>query len=120
MLGSSTDAVGRIRALEPHPAVFLSAHREASLEPLRETLRARMRARLAQVVVTLPVTDGEALAALYREGEVLSRADEDGSVVVEAPKGVAPERWIPVFIYASLSKQTYSRSCPRSIAPDSA
>src|SRR4030042_1949985 len=43
-----------------------------------------------------------------------------GDVVVEAPKGVALERWTPVFIYASLSKHTYSISCPLSHAPDSA
>ena len=75
---------GRIRALEPHPAVFVSALRTESLDPLKETLRARMRARLAHVVVTVPVTDGESLAAMYREGEVLSRADEEGVVVVTA------------------------------------
>jgi len=27
----------------------------------------------------------------------------DGLVVVLAPNGVAPERWTPVFMYASLS-----------------
>src|SRR5581483_2002164 len=29
--------------------------------------------------------------------------DPVGDVVVEAPNGVAPERWTPVFMYASLS-----------------
>ncbi len=72
----------RVRSLETHPAVFVSALVPASLDALRETLRARMRARLAQVVIRLDVADGESLAALYRQGEVLDRAEEDGVVVV--------------------------------------
>ena len=72
----------RVRALEPRPAVFVSALHPASLEALRDTLRARTRARLTQVEVRLPAADGEMLAALYREGEVLHRADEDGTVLV--------------------------------------
>jgi GTP-binding protein HflX len=71
----------RVRALEPRPAVFVSAMRKASLEALRETLKARIRARLAHVVVRFPSTDGEALAELYREGEVLSRSDDDAGVL---------------------------------------
>ena len=73
-----------IRALEPNPAVFVSALDPDSLTPLRETLRARMRARLDKVRVRLPASDGETLARLYREGEVVDRVDEDGSVVVLA------------------------------------
>ncbi|HSM62269.1 MAG TPA: GTPase HflX [Longimicrobiales bacterium] len=72
----------RVRSLEPQPAVFVSALNPDSLVDLKETLRARMRARLAQVVVRLPATDGEGLASLYREGEVLHRVDEDGTVAV--------------------------------------
>ena len=73
--------LARIRALESHPAVFVSALDGESLDPLRDTLRARMRARLAHIIVRVPVTDGQTLAELYREGEVLDRAD-DGEVVV--------------------------------------
>ena len=76
--------LGRIRSLEPHPAVFVSALEDESLDPLRATLRARMQARLSHVVVRLPVTDGQALAVLYQEGEVMARVDEDGAVVVTA------------------------------------
>jgi len=72
----------RVRALETHPAVFVSALDQGSLSDLRETLRARMRARLAHVVIRLDATDGEGLAALYREGEVLRRVEEDGAVIV--------------------------------------
>jgi len=41
-----------------------------------------------------------------------------GQVVVEAPFWVAPLLWMPVFMYASLLKHTYRKSCPRSMAPD--
>ena len=74
----------RVRALEPEPAVFVSALRPKSLEPLKEALKARIRARLAHVRIRLPAADGQALAAVYREGEVLSRSDEDGAVTLTA------------------------------------
>lgn len=74
----------RIRALEPTPAVFVSAHEPESLEPLRETLRARVRARLATVVLHIPVEDGEAIATVYREGEVTDRLDESMHVSLTA------------------------------------
>jgi 50S ribosomal subunit-associated GTPase HflX len=77
----------RIRGMVPDPAVFVSAHDESTLEALRETLRARVLARLAHVVVNLPSTDGEAIAALYREGEVVGRAEEDSRVMLTA--------WVP-------------------------
>ncbi len=66
----------RIRALEPTPAVFVSAHELESLESLKETLRARMRQRLTSVVISIPVVDGEAIATVYREGEVVGRSDQ--------------------------------------------
>jgi GTP-binding protein HflX len=77
----------RIAGIESDTAVFVSAHEEGSLDVLRDTLRARVQARLAHVVVDLPSTDGEAIAALYREGEVVARADEDSRVMLTA--------WVP-------------------------
>jgi len=74
----------RIRALEPIPAVFVSAFDPDTLGALRDTLRARVLARLAHVVVRLPAGDGEAIASLYREGEVVARVDENGSVALTA------------------------------------
>ena len=74
----------RTRSLEATPAVFVSAHRPDTLDSLRETLRARARARLAPVHVRIPSTDGETLAAIYRDGEVVERFDEDGVVRVLA------------------------------------
>jgi len=72
----------RVRALEPRPAVFVSAHQADSLDALRETLKARIRSRLAQVVVRFSASDGEALAELYREGEVLDRDEAGGMMAV--------------------------------------
>lgn len=65
-------------------AVFVSARVPATLTPLRHLLADRVRGRLLHVRVELPVTDGKTLAVLYREGEVLSRTQVDGTVEVVA------------------------------------
>lgn len=65
-------------------AVFVSARVPSTLTPLRHLLADRVRSRLLHVRVELPVTDGKTLAALYREGEVLSRTQVDGTVEVVA------------------------------------
>lgn len=61
-------------------ALFTSAIKPATLEPLRQELLKRVRARMQRVHVELPAEEGGTLAALYREGEVLSRS-QDGCVV---------------------------------------
>jgi len=66
----------RVRALDPTPAVFVSAHDPNTLGALRDTLLTRIRGRLACVVVSIPVMDGETIAAIYREGEVTGRSDD--------------------------------------------
>ena len=76
-----------IEVVEPSPAVFVSALDAGTLDALRDVLRSRMLARLAHVVVHVPVADGEAMAALYREGEVVSRHDVDTEVALTA--------WVP-------------------------
>lgn len=70
----------RLRALEPTPTVFLSAHKKETLPRLTDALKARIRAGLRRVRILVPVSDGETLAALYREGDVLNRR-ENGSTV---------------------------------------
>jgi GTP-binding protein HflX len=80
----------RVRSLEPTPAVFVSALVPESLEAIRDTLRARIRGRMAHVVVRVPVADGDVIAAIYREGEVTGRVDESLTVAltVRVPKDV--------------------------------
>ena len=70
----------RIRAFDPTPSVFVSALEPGSQEALRETLKARMRQRLQHVRLHVPARDGETLARLYREGEVLSREDHGSGI----------------------------------------
>jgi GTP-binding protein HflX len=79
----------RLRALEPTPAVFLSAQRPKTLTPLIEALRARIQARLRTLLLLVPAGDGEALATLYREGEVLRRTENGSMVEVEVRLGEA-------------------------------
>ena len=76
--------VDRARAFESRPAVFVSALSSDSVRALRETLRARIRQRLARVHLELPAGDGQLLAWLYREGEVLERLDLGATIDVTA------------------------------------
>lgn len=73
----------RIRALEPTPAVFVSAHRPDSLSRIKDALKARVRARLLRLTVSVPFEDGETLATLHREGEVLSQRENGARVEVD-------------------------------------
>jgi GTP-binding protein HflX len=77
----------RVKGLGGH-ALFVSALNPETLAPVKDALKARLRARLKAVRVNLPAMDGEALAAIYREGEVLSREDRDS--VVELTARVPP------------------------------
>ncbi|MGW8265748.1 MAG: GTPase HflX, partial [Longimicrobiales bacterium] len=73
----------RIRALEKTPAVFVSAFQEDSLRKVRDALKARIRLGLREIWVSLPASDGETLASLHREGEVLSQRGNGVLVEVE-------------------------------------
>jgi GTP-binding protein HflX len=68
----------------PAPAVFVSALQPETTATLKETLKGRMRGRLQPVRLDLPSGDGESLAAIYREGEVLEREDRDSIVQLTA------------------------------------
>ncbi len=74
----------RAGALEQTPSVFLSAYRPETLDRLRGVLLARIRASLHSVRVVLKLTDGETLAALYREGEVVETTRDDSALTVTA------------------------------------
>jgi GTP-binding protein HflX len=61
-------------------ALTVSTMRTSGLAPLKNVLRERERAGRPTGRVRLPISDGARLAALYREGEVLSR-QEDGTAL---------------------------------------
>jgi GTP-binding protein HflX len=69
----------RVRELYPG-ALTVSTMRTSGLAPLKAKLREMERAGRPTVRVRLPVSDGARLAALYRDGEVVSR-QEDGAAL---------------------------------------
>jgi len=73
----------RVRALDRTPAVFLSAHRPDSLVRIRDAMKARLRVGLSHLIISVPVADGETMAALYREGEVMAQKSVGDRVEVE-------------------------------------
>jgi 50S ribosomal subunit-associated GTPase HflX len=54
------------------------------MDELRERLAEEYRASHPRVRLRIPVVDGEALAAVYREGEVLRREEHDSVIDVVA------------------------------------
>lgn len=74
----------RIRAFDPTPSLFISAHEPDSLDDLREALIARIRDRLSVVDVFLRSSDGALASSIYREGEVLSCSHEGDEMRLRA------------------------------------
>ncbi len=85
------DLRARTRALEETPAVFVSAHREETFPRIRDALKARIRAGLREVWVSLQAGDGETLASLHREGEVLAQKGNGTRVDVQVR---LPAPWV--------------------------
>ena len=73
----------RIRAFDGTPAVFLSALRPDTCEPVRALFKARIRAGLRHLSVRVAARDGETLAMLYREGEVLNQSQHGDVLELE-------------------------------------
>jgi GTPase len=67
----------RAAALFDAPAVYTSALEADGLQELRAVLLEQMRRQRPEVRLDIPYADGEAIATVYREGEVL-RTLEDG------------------------------------------
>ena len=78
----------RIQAFDGTPAVFLSALRPDTCEPVRALFKARIRAGLRHLSVRVGAHDGETLAMLYREGEVLNQSQHGD--VLELEIRIAP------------------------------
>ncbi|HSH44945.1 MAG TPA: GTPase [Longimicrobiales bacterium] len=74
----------RVASAFPEPAVFTSTVERQGLEGLVEFLEGQIRLQRPEVTVRLPAADGETLATLYREGEVLSREEHGTRIDVRA------------------------------------
>jgi len=73
----------RVRAFDDTPAVFLSAFRPETLEPIRALFKARIRGGLCHLSVRVGAHDGETLAMLYREGEVFGQSQDEDVIELE-------------------------------------
>ena len=93
----------RVRELYPG-AVMATTMRTDGLVELKTALRELHRAGNPTVLVRIPLAQGATLAAIYRQGEVLAREEQDGEyrLVVRLPAwrvprlqadGVAVEPW---------------------------
>jgi GTPase len=71
----------RVTSLLEEPCVFTSAVEPAGLAELRQILLEEMRKQRPEVRIEIPYGDGEAIATVYREGEVL-RVDEDSGAAI--------------------------------------
>ena len=83
LLVSDVDDAVRTRVGNLIPdSLFVSAHSSDALDPLRERLRAGVRAVRPIVQVRVPASDGKLLSTLYRQGEVLEQAAEGEDLMV--------------------------------------
>jgi GTP-binding protein HflX len=65
----------------PQRSIFVSAIEPAGLAELRALLHDELRELRPEVHVTIPAADGEALASVYRDGEVVKREDVDDGTI---------------------------------------
>ncbi|HEX7048723.1 MAG TPA: GTPase HflX [Longimicrobiales bacterium] len=72
----------RVRSLFARPSAFASTIEPDGLAELRSRLREELRARRPEVHLRIPIVDGQTLAAVYREGEVLERIEGATSIDV--------------------------------------
>jgi GTP-binding protein HflX len=63
-------------------SVFVSALTDRGLDPLREALRAALRARRPEVELLVPLTRGKLLADVHRLGEAVTTAVDEGAGVM--------------------------------------
>ena len=74
--------------VEAHRAERLMGEIEEAIRvldrPLRSALRRRIQSTRATVRVSFSSSDGRTLAEAYREGEVLERLDNGGTIVLTA------------------------------------
>lgn len=74
----------RARSLFTVPVIFTSAVEAGGLDALRDRLRFEVLQQRPEVQIIIPAADGEALATIYREGEVLWREEKDLTISLRA------------------------------------
>jgi GTPase len=74
----------RARASYPEPAAFTSTIEEDGTAELVALLEEQVRAQRPEVRMTIPSSDGESLATVYREGEVIHREDRGAMIGLTA------------------------------------
>lgn len=74
----------RVAALYPGRSLLVSAVEPGGLDALRTELHERLRARRPMVHLEVAVADGRSLAAVYQDGEVLSREQDGASIRITA------------------------------------
>lgn len=74
----------RSRALFGEAALFTSTVEKEGLTELVAYLEDQIRQQRPEVQVLVPASDGEALATLYREGEVISREEHGTTIDIRA------------------------------------
>jgi GTPase len=70
----------RVHAAFSEPAAFTSTVEPDGTAELIELLEDQVRLQRPEVEVLIPATDGESLATVYREGEVIRR-EEHGTTI---------------------------------------
>jgi GTPase len=80
----------RAQAIYQQRSVFVSAIEDKGMEELRSLLHEELRGLRPEVHVVIPASDGETVAVIYREGEVVGREDVDGQVelIARLPVGL--------------------------------
>lgn len=81
MVANPEEFAARARALHPG-CLLVNTMRTDGLEPLKAALREESERLRPPVLVRVPLEDGAGLARLYRQGEVIRCAQEDGEYAV--------------------------------------
>ena len=74
----------RVHATYPEEAVFASTLEAGGLQEVIDLLEDQVRKQRPEVRVLIPAADGESLATVYREGEVLSREERGTTIDLRA------------------------------------
>ncbi|HEX6558135.1 MAG TPA: GTPase HflX, partial [Longimicrobiales bacterium] len=74
----------RAQGIYQQRSIFVSAVEQNGLSELRALLADEMRSQRPEVHVVIPAADGETLASVYREGEVVGRSEVDGQIEIIA------------------------------------